>query len=483
VALAQQIKRLVRHSAIYGLGGLVQRVLAVLLLPLYTRYLSNSDYGAIEMLVALTAILFTLLRAAIQNSFFRFYFDSDEPEYKARIVRTSFWSTMVAATVALAAGLALAEPISVALFDTDDFTNLVRASFVGLWAAMNYDQLTALFRVEERSVSFSIASVANVLITVAVTVLLVVVLDQGPIGVVVGNFSGTLAVWAALLAYRRYQLTPEFDRTLFRRMLAFGWPFVPSVFALSMIDFNDRFFLGKLVGRDEVGQYAIGVRIAAALVFLLWAFRLAWPAFAYSIRDDDEARRTYGYVLTYVVLVGSWGALALGLTSPWLVRLLTTPEFYEGSRVVAPLAFSAVAFGAYVVVVISVGRAKRMASNFVITGLAAALNVVLNILLIPPYEMMGAAIATTVSYVALFAGMTWKAQQVFRVPYQWRRVLLAAGTAVALTVVGKALDANLAAALALTLAYPFALLLLGFYLPAERARIGAVGRRVLAGAR
>jgi O-antigen/teichoic acid export membrane protein len=483
LALSQQIKRLVRHSVIYGLGGLVQRVLAVLLLPLYTRYLSNEDYGAIEMLVALSAIIFTLLRAAIQNSFFRFYFDSEDPDYRARIVRTSFWATMTAATIALAAGLALAEPISRALFDTDDLTNLVRAAFVGLWASMNYDQLTALFRVEERSVSFSIASVANVLLTVAVTVLLVVVLDKGPIGVVVGNFSGTLAVWAALVAYRRYQLGLQFDRDLFRRMLTFGWPFVPSVVALSAIDFNDRFFLGKLVGRDEVGQYAIGVRIAAALVFFLWAFRLAWPAFAYSIRDDEEARRTYGFVLTYVVLVGSWGALALGLASPWLVQLLTTPQFYEGSRVVAPLAFAAVSFGAYVVVVISIGRAKRMASNVLITGAAAVLNVLLNVLLIPPFEMMGAAIATLTAYVALFVGMTWKAQRVFRVPYQWRRVVLASGTAVGLTVAGKLLDVNLVAAVALTLAYPFALLLLGFYLPAERQRIGALGRRVLAATR
>ncbi|MGH2922072.1 MAG: lipopolysaccharide biosynthesis protein, partial [Gaiellaceae bacterium] len=241
MALAEQIRRLAKHSAIYGIGGFIQRVLAVLLLPLYLRYLSTSDYGTIETLVALSMIIFTLLRAAIQNSFFRFYFDSDDAAYRARIVRTSFWSTMSAATIALAAGLIFAEPISVALFGSDDQANLVRAAFVGLWATMNYDQLTALFRVEERSISFSVASLANVLLTIAVTVLLVVVYDKGPIGVIVGNFSGTLAVWLALLAYRRVHLGLEFDTALFRSMLGFGWPFVPSAVALAAIDFNDRF--------------------------------------------------------------------------------------------------------------------------------------------------------------------------------------------------------------------------------------------------
>jgi O-antigen/teichoic acid export membrane protein len=478
-----QIKRLVKHSAIYGVGGFVSRLVAVLLLPLYTRYLTPDDYGAIATLVALSTVLFAVLRASIQTSFFRFYFDSADERRRMLVVRTSFWATMVTATVALAFGLLLAEPISRLLFATGEHADLVRAAFVGLWASMNYDQLTALFRVEERSVSFATASLANVLLTIGVTVLLVVVLDKGPIGVLVGNFSGTLAVYAVLLAYRRAQLGLEFDRALFRRMNEFGLPFVPSVIALSAVDFSDRFFLVKLVDQHEVGLYFVGVQISAAIVFFLGAFRMAWPAFAYSIEDDDEARRTYSFVLTYVLFASSWVALALGLTSPWLVRLLTTPDFYEGSRVVAPLAFAGVAFGAYVVALISIGRARRTKWNWLWTGAAALVSVALNLLLIPPYGMMGAAVSMLVAYVVMFAGTAWRAQHAFPFPYQWRRMLLAVGVAAGLTTLGKVLGAGLPAAIALVLVYPLVLAALGFYLPAERARLGAFGRRVLAGAR
>ncbi|HEX9351495.1 MAG TPA: oligosaccharide flippase family protein [Gaiellaceae bacterium] len=481
MGLLQQMKRLAKHSAIYGLGGLVQRIVAVLLLPLYTRYLSPSDYGAIEALVGLSAIIFALLRAGIQSSFFRFYFDSDDERRRLTIVRTSFWFTMGTASAALLAGLVFAGPIAHALYGSTEHVNLVRAAFVGLWASMNYDQLTALFRVEERSASYAVASLTNVTLTIGATILLVVVFDKGPLGVLVGNFTGTLAVYVVLLAYRRAQLGLEFDRQVFRRMTEFGMPFVPSVIALSAIDFSDRFFIVRLRDQHELGLYAIGVRISAALIFLLGAFRTAWPAFAYSIRDVREARRTYGFVLTYVMFGASWGALALGLGSPWLVRLLTTPDFYAGSRVVAPLAFSAVIFGAYIVVVTSIGRAGRRGSNWIVTGAAALLNVVLNIVLIPPYGMMGAAVSTVVAYAAMFAGIAWKAQRVFPVDYQWRRVGLAVGTAVALTVVGKVVDVGLPGAVALTLAYPFVLALVGFYLPQERARIGAFGKRLLPG--
>src|SRR5204863_8161082 len=173
MALAAQLGRLAKHSVIYGLGGLVSRILAVLLLPLYTHYLTRSDYGAIETLIALTAVLVIVLRAGISSAFFRFYFDAQTPEERIVVVRTSFWFTMTMATAGLIAGLVLAGPISHSLNGMTP--GLVRAAFVGLWSQMNYEQLTSLFRVEERSVQFALASLANVLLTVTATILLVAV--------------------------------------------------------------------------------------------------------------------------------------------------------------------------------------------------------------------------------------------------------------------------------------------------------------------
>jgi O-antigen/teichoic acid export membrane protein len=471
VLLSRRLGELARHSAIYGLGSLVSRFIAVLLLPVYTRFLSPADYGLIETLIALSAILTVLLAAGVKSAFFRFYFDEPDETAKRRVIRTSFWFTMAMGTAGLVAGLVLAGPISELLFGTGEHADLVRATFVGLWAHVNYEQMTSLFRVEQRSIAYLVATLINLGLTVGATLLLVVVLEKGPIGVIVGNFTGTLLVYAGLLAYRRSELGLEWDRPLLREMNRFGLPLVPSALFLWALNFSDRFFLVKLSGPREVGLYSIGVRLASAIILLLAAFRTAWPAFAYSIEDDREAARTYSFVLTYLVAVTSWMALALGVLAPWLVRLLTTEEFYSAERVVAPLAFAAVAFGAYIVVVIGIGRARRTRSNWVITGAAAALNVVLNLALIPEFGMMGAAVATIGAYAVLFLGMAWKAQHVFHVPYQWRRVATALGTAIGLTVVGRTLDVPLGGAIALVAVYPLVLLPLGFYLPEELRRM------------
>jgi O-antigen/teichoic acid export membrane protein len=469
--MLERLKELLRHSAIYGLGSIVARALGVLLLPLYTRYLSPSDYGLIETLVALAAVLTALVAQAMKSAFFRFYFDSAEPERRLLVVRTAFWYVLAASTALLIAGVALSQPISWLLFGTRAHDGLVIAAFIGLWAAMNYEQMTSLFRVEQRSAAYVAATLANVAITIAATVLLVVVYDKGPVGVLVGNFTGTLIVYAALLVYSSPALGLQFDRSLYRAMNRFGLPLVPSAVALWLTNFSDRFFLVKLADVHEVGLYSIGVRVASGIVLLLTAFRLAWPAFAYSIEDDREASRTYSFVLTYVVYVCCWLALALGLLAPWILKLITTKPFYPAQDVVAPLAFGVAAFGAYVVVQIGTGRARQTRSNWLVTGAAALVNVALNLALIPPYGRMGAAIATVSAYTLLFVGMAWRAQRVFPVAYQWRRVATLGAAAVGLTVLGKVLDAPLALALVLTAAFPLVLLVLGFYLPAERRRL------------
>ena len=465
------MRRLARHSAIYGIGGLVSRILATILLPLYTHYLPPNAYGQVEAITAATAVLAIVLQLGIASAFFRFYFDAKEDTEKLTVVRTSFWFTMTTATVGLVLGVVFAGEIS-HLLGLGHAVWLVRAGAVGLWAQTNYQQLTALFRVEERSVAYAIASIANVLVTVAAMVVFVAVFHWGAIGLVVGNFTGTLAVYLALVAYRTEQLGLEFDRALFRRMQSFGMPLVPSALALWAISFIDREFVSWYKGNTEVGIYATAIKVASVITFVMLAFRTAWPAFAYSIEDDREARRTYSFVLTYLLTAASWAALALGALAPWLVSVLTSRAGYQrADEGVALLAFGFAVYAGYTVLAIGSGRARKTQLNWVVTGVGAAVNVGLNFWLIPRYGMVGAAISTAAAYVVLFAGMTLYAQSVYRVPYQWRRVMTAVGSAVALTVLARWPHLPLAPSVLLVLVYPLLLLPLGFYLPAERARL------------
>jgi O-antigen/teichoic acid export membrane protein len=469
VSLSRELKRLGTQSAIYGLGGVISRLIAVFLIPVYTVYLGRVGFGKIETIIALTSVLVIVLRLGIQSAFFRFYFDSEDDAHRTLVVRTSFWFTMGMATLGLLVGCLAADPLARWLNLDDPW--LVRAGFVGLWAQMNYAQLTALFRVEERPVQFAVASIANVLITIGSTVALVIGAHKGAIGAVIGNFLGTLTVYLALLAYRRYQLGFQFDRSLLRAMNRFGLPLVPAALALWAINLIDRFFINGYKGQAENGVYSLAVRISSVIIFAITAFQLAWPAFAYSIKDDRDARRTYSYVLTYLLFATCWLALALGVLAPWIVDVFDPKHHFTRSAEAVPLlCFGLAAYTGYSVLAIGVGRMRQTQFNWVVSGFAALVCVVLNVILIPPYGMIGAAIATLAAYVALFVGMWLRSRRIYAVPYQWRRLLTLTAVAVGLTIVGRVVG-SLPLAIGLVVAYPLVLAALGFYLPAERSRL------------
>jgi O-antigen/teichoic acid export membrane protein len=487
-SLGSQLAELTRHSAIYGVGGLVSRFLSVLMLPLYTSYVSAGDYGRIELLMAVMAVLTVVLRGGANFGFVRFYFLEKDPAYRTRLVRTVFWTQMTYSSVVLALCVLFSSEIASGLgvsklagaHEHGSGTSLVIATAVLLWANVNYLQMTNLFRVEQRSLAFSLATLANVVVTVLITFVLVAGYHKGPLGIIVGNLSGTLVIYLALLGYRREQLGLQWDRSLLRALNRFGFPMMAAALAMWVTNFGDRLMLRKLLyGANAViqlGEYSIAYKITSAMVLLFTAFQIAWPAFAYAIEDDNEAKRVYSYVLTYLMYIAAWAAVALSLFAPWLVHLLGRQhEYWPGAKAVPMLAFSSVFFAGFIVVTIAIGRTRQTQFNWIATAIAAGVNFDLNLWLIPSYGMLGAAYGTLAAYVLLFVIRTWNAQKLYPVAYQWRRIatlLLAAG---AITLAGELLTRSIILAFVLTAAYPLVLAALGFYLPAERKRL----RRVL----
>jgi O-antigen/teichoic acid export membrane protein len=483
-SLASQLSELTRHSAVYGIGGLTSRFLAVLMLPLYTSYVSAGDYGRVELLMATMAVAVVLIRGGANFGFIRFYFLEKDPEYRRRLVRTVFWTQMAYSTAVLVFCIAFAHQIARVLGITaagqphlhGSGSSLVIATAVLLWANVNYAQMTNLFRAEKRSVAFSAATLANIAITVGLTVLFVVVKKQGPLGIIVGNLSGTLIVWAVLLLYRSEQLGLQWDGKLLRSMNKFGLPLMAAALAMWVTNFGDRLMLSKLLHGQyrltELGQYSLAYKITSGIVLLFTAFQIAWPAFAYSIEDEGEAKRAYSYVLTYLLLVASWAAVALSLFAPWLAHWLgRKPGYWPAAEAIPPLAFASVFWAGFIVVTVGAGRTKKTGFNWIATFSGALINFGLNLYFIPRWGMLGAAWATLIAYVAIMVIRTVSAQKIYPVAYQWKRVGIVIAVAAVLSFTPKVFGHSLPLAFALTLVYPLVLAAFGFYLPAERRRL------------
>jgi O-antigen/teichoic acid export membrane protein len=429
------LKRLVRTGAAYQAADVVAKGIAVLTLPLYTRHVAATGYGAYQSLLTAVILSSIFLRLGLGEAFVRFYFHDADETRRARIARTVTaavaWSTSAAALAALA----FSGDLSQLILGSRD-PELIACAVLGLWAFTNLEMAYAQLRVDERARVYLYASGANVAMTVTSTVALVVLADQGARGLLLGNFGASalvvLGLWAVFARERRFSLRPVADRRSagdLRAMLRFGAPTVPadaSVYALQVVD---RLYIYRSYSHSAAGRYSIALQLATVVFLFVRGFQYAWPPLAYSVRSDVQAARLYALVTTYYVLATGAMVCAVALLGRWLVRLLAAPEYFGAYRALPWLALGWALYGLYPVLMVLAGRAGNTARNFPAAAVGLAANVALLLALVPAsgagLGIAGAGLALCGAYLAMLAVLYALTRSFFRVRFEWARLAIA----------------------------------------------------------
>ncbi len=425
------LRRLATTGAAYTAASIFSKLIAVALLPLYTRYLTTADYGAAEVMFAAVVSASILVRLGLIEAVLRFYYKDDEDP--ARVISTSFAALFWVSTAAALLALPFAGPISEALLGGPDHSapDLARISIGGLWVLTMFEFLLTLFRLEERARAYFVTTMLSVLAAIGLTVVLVVGQGEGAKGLLLGSYASGAVFVIGLIWLQRRRLSLWVDRALLRRLLRFGLPTMPAELSLYALNFVDRIIIVRTLGLAEAGLYSLAVKFAQGVNVLVRGFQLAWPPLAYSIRDDGEARRTYAAVVTWFTAGCAFVVAGMWLLSRWIVRALAAPEFFGSYEAIGLVATGVTLYALYMVLVVILGRTGRTEFNFPATAAALAANVALNLALVPPLGIVGAGLALVASYLVVLALMYGFTQRLFPVPYEWGRlariVLVSAG--------------------------------------------------------
>jgi O-antigen/teichoic acid export membrane protein len=465
------LRRLASTGAAYTAASVLSKLIAVLLLPLYTRHLSPADYGTAEVFFAAVVSASIVVRFGLIEAVLRFYYEEDEEP--AQVVASSFAGLFWLATLGSLLALPLATPISEALLGHPD-PELARISIGGLWALTMFEFMLTLFRLEERARAYFTVTILNVVATIALTVALVVGAGDGARGLLIGSYAAGAVTVFVLIAMQWRQLSLRFDRALLRRLFRFGLPTMPAEVSLYALNFVDRLIILRSAGAAEAGLYSLAVKFAQAINVVVRGFQLAWPPLAYSIRDDDEARRFYARVVTLFVAGCAFIVTAMWLFSRWFVRIFAAPSFFDSYEAIGLISTAVTLYALYLVLVVILGRTGRTEFNLPATLTALIVNVALNLALVPPLGIVGAGLALLASYLVVLALMYVFTQRLFPVPYEWgrlARVVLASAALVGLAelFVPTAGFAGFLGRAVLLAAYPLALYLGRFFSPEERA--------------
>ncbi|HEX6602254.1 MAG TPA: oligosaccharide flippase family protein [Solirubrobacterales bacterium] len=464
------LRRLATTGAAYTAASILSKLIAVALLPLYTRYLSPADYGAAEVLFSAVVAASIVIRLGLIEAILRFYYKDDEDPDK--VVASTFAGLFWLSTLGALITLPLAGPISELLLDKAA-PDLVRIAVIGLWVLTLWEFLLTLFRLDERARAFFVTTILNVLAAIALTVVLVVGLEEGARGLLLGSYATGAAFVVALVALQWRRLSLRFEVDLLRRLFRFGLPTMPAEVSLYLLNFIDRLIIVRTLGLAEAGLYSLAVKFAQAVNVLVRGFQLAWPPLAYSIRDDEEARRFYAVVVTLFVAGCAFVVTGMWLFSRWIVRALAAPKFFESYEAIGLITIGVTLYALYQVLVVILGRTGRTEFNFPAAIGALAANVALNLVLVPPMGIVGAGLALALSYLLGLGLMYAFTQRLFPVPYEWGRLLRV--VLIVTAVVGLAelfiptdgADGFLLRAVLLA-GYPLALFAIGFFTPEER---------------
>jgi O-antigen/teichoic acid export membrane protein len=464
------LRRLATTGAAYTAASILSKLIAVALLPLYTRYLSPADYGAAEVMFAAVVSASIIVRFGLIEAVLRYYYEEDE--VPGQVVATSFAALFWVSTIAALIALPFARPISEALL-ARPAPDLARIAIGGVWVLTMVEFLLTLFRLEERARAYFLTTIVNVLAAIGLTVVLVVGRGEGARGLLLGSYVSGAAVALGLIALNRRRLSLRVDLPLLRRMTRFGLPTMPAELSLYALNFVDRIVIVRSLGLAEAGLYSLAVKFAQAVNVLVRGFQLAWPPLAYSIREDGEARRAYAAIVTWFVAGCAFVVTGMWLFSRWIVRVLAAPQFFDSYEAIGLIATGVTLYALYMVLVVILGRTGRTEFNFPAAIAALLVNVALNVALVPPFGIVGAGLALVASYLVVVGLMYVFTQRLFPVPYEWSRLARVLLVSTALVVLGELLlpasgFAGLLARIAVWLAYPAPLLLSGFFTDEER---------------
>jgi O-antigen/teichoic acid export membrane protein len=420
-----RIKDLFRNLVIYGLGDVATSIVSLLLLPVFTSYLTPSDYGIITMLLTVEAVTKVLFRWGVDTAFMRLYYDYADAADRQRLASTIFFFLAAVNGALLMVALLSLDLLAPIVFGSEGATTavsqnlLLGLTLVNTFVAGFYFMPFQVLRIAKQSPQFIALAFVRSAGTILARLLLVIWAGMGVVAdvIVTTLFSLILVKWFVPL------IRPVFSRAIIRDALSFGLPRVPHSVAHQVLGFADRYLLNAYRSLAEVGLYSIGASFGLVLKFFLSAFEAAWTPFFLEAMREPNAGKIYSTVSTYVVALLVLLVAGLCAVAPPVVRLFTTEGFQDAAAVTPWIALGVGFQGLYLVGSIGLVISKRTKRYPVATGTAALVSLAANFVLIPRFGILGAAWANTLSYATLAAvtvGFSW---HVYPIPYEWTRLL------------------------------------------------------------
>lgn len=427
-----KLRTLASDALIYGLTTILVRFMTFLLTPLYSNYLSKTEIGVFTDLLSVIGFVTILYCLGLDTSFFRF-FVRDNVNRTKEAFSYSFWGIFTVGGFFTLMVFIFAD--SIALY-FPEINSRYGSSVIRMAALIPLcDVLTfipyAVLRMNRRAKVFAGLKIMTVAVNVIATYLMIAVFKMGIMGIVIAGIISSGIAFLAFIPIIIKWLTPlRGGKTLLKEMLVFGLPTVPSALSLMVLQLADRPIMKAIGGPEMLGMYSVNYRLALPMLLIVAVFEFAWRPFYLSNHEEEDSKQLFSRILTYFTLCCALVFLIVSFGMEYVVRMpfvggrFINPAFWSGMGII-PIVMGGYFFnGIFTNLAAGFHITKRTKFLPIATVIAAASNVLLNIILIPKYGIYGGAWATFGAYFLSMIVLYYYSRTIYPVPYEWKRIFL-----------------------------------------------------------
>ena len=388
-------KKLFSNTVILGLGTFGSKLLVFLLMPLYTSWLSTSQYSTAELITSTANLLIPLACVGISNGIFRFAAERESDQ------KTVF-STSIALLAFGLGGFCILSPLLGLIDYFDGYTWLI----VAYVFFANVQAVCAQYvRAIDRTRLFAVQGILNTGLTILFNILFLAVWDMGVTGYVLSVVAGNILTAAYLVFAAKLWRVFAFSavsKRMMKDLLRFSLPLIPTTVCWLITDLSDRYMVTYFCGSDINGIYSAAYKIPTIVNLISGIFMQAWQFSAVAESSDGEiCKKFYSEVFRGFLSVIFIGSAGLILLSRFLAGLLLNTAYFDAWRYM-PTLLCAAALESIVSFLATVYMVRKKSMHSFLTAMVGTvLNIVLNLLLIPSCGALGASIATMAAYAAV----------------------------------------------------------------------------------
>jgi O-antigen/teichoic acid export membrane protein len=398
---------LIKNTTIYALGDIIPRLIGFISLPILTRYLSPADYGIVNYVNTLNTFLLALGFLSVNTYFLVFYYRSKSEEERKKLLGNLSVFIILFNAVLVIILLFFGEYFFSALGSKIEFyPYLIIAIFTNFFNLFSILP-SALFRALEKPLPLTILNISRGIIAFALTLVLVIHFDYTALGVLYANLIVNFIFAFVFMYMIRHHIIWNLNLIQLREALAFSLPLVPGAIAYYLTTISDRILIDKYLSISDLGIYGIAATIALILnIFSFGAYK-AFEPYIFKNWGSDQFEGVFLNVRNSYVYVLLIGALLLSVFAKEFFFLLTDVQFH-GAYIYVPMIIIGVYSSSlsllYGTIITAKGKTKI---NSMIVIIGATISVTLNIIFLPKYGLITAALVSSFAMTVMLFICMW----------------------------------------------------------------------------